>query len=69
MKQYNKLFAILFAVLGVSTVAKADTSILRTSEGWNKITEIPSDVENYYFALVDNSQDNDDHGRGSQSRQ
>ena len=57
MKKLNKLFAILFAVLGVSATAKADTSILKESEGWQKITEIPTNLTDYYYALVDNSND------------
>lgn len=57
MKKLNKLFAILIAVLGVSATAKADTSILKESEGWQKITEIPTNLTDYYYALVDNSND------------
>lgn len=57
MNKLNKLFAILFAVLGVGTTANADTSILKESEGWQKITEIPSNKTDYYYALVDNNND------------
>ncbi|MBQ8360703.1 MAG: hypothetical protein IJX44_01990 [Bacteroidaceae bacterium] len=57
MKKLNKLCAILFAMLGVSATAKADTSILKESEGWQKITEIPSNKTDYYYALVDNNND------------
>ncbi|MBQ4520776.1 MAG: hypothetical protein II999_09245 [Bacteroidaceae bacterium] len=57
MNKLNKLFAILFAVLGVGTTANADTSMLKESEGWQKITEIPSNKTDYYYALVDNNND------------
>ena len=57
MKKLNRLFAILIAVFGVSTAAKADTSILKESEGWQKITSMPSSLGDYYFALVDKSND------------
>lgn len=57
MKKLNKLCAILFAVLGVSATAKADTTILSESEGWTKITSLPSDLGAYYYVFVDNGQD------------
>ena len=57
MKKLNKLFAILFAVLGVSATAKADTSILKESDGWQKITELPGNLGDYYYVFVDNSKD------------
>ena len=57
MKKLNRLFAILIAVLGMSATAKADTSILKESDGWQKITEIPSNLGDYYFALVDKNND------------
>ena len=57
MKKLNKLFAILIAVLGVSATAKADTSILKESDGWQKITALPSNLGDYYFALVDKNND------------
>ena len=57
MKKLNKLFAILFAVLGVSMSAKADTSILKSSDGWQKITALPSNLGDYYYVFVDNGQD------------
>lgn len=57
MKKLNRLFAILIAVLGVSATAKADTSILKESDGWQKITEMPSSLGDYYFALVDKNND------------
>ena len=53
MKKLNRLFAILIAVLGVSATAKADTSILKSSDGWQKITSMPNNLGDYYFALVD----------------
>ena len=57
MKKLNKLFAILIAVLGVSATAKADTSILKESDGWQKITALPSNLGDYYYVFVDNGQD------------
>ena len=57
MEKLNKLFAIFLVVLGVSTTAKADTSILKESEGWQKITALPSSLSDYYYVLVDNTQD------------
>lgn len=57
MKKLYKLFTILLTVLSVSATAKADTSILKESEGWMKITEMPANLTDYYYALVDNSSD------------
>ena len=57
MKKLNRLFAILIAVLGVSATAKADTSILKSSDGWQKITSMPNNLGDYYFALVDKNND------------
>lgn len=57
MKKLNKLFAILIAVLGVSTTAKADTSILQESDGWQKITALPNNLGDYYYVFVDNGSD------------
>ena len=57
MKKLNRLFAILIAVLGISATAKADTSILNESDGWQKITSLPSNLGDYYFALVDKNND------------
>ena len=57
MKQYNKLFAILFAVLGASMSAKADTSILKSSDGWQKLTVMPTNIGDYYYVFVDKSKD------------
>ena len=54
MKKLNRLFAILIAVLGVSATAKADTSILKSSDGWQKITALPSNLGDYYYVFVDN---------------
>ena len=45
------------AMLGVITTANADTSILKESEGWLKITEIPLNKTDYYYALVDKNND------------
>lgn len=57
MKKLNKLFAILIAVLGINSTAKADTSILQESDGWQKITALPSNLGDYYYVFVDNGQD------------
>ncbi len=55
----RKLFLLLCALLtmiGVQQV-KADTSLLSTDAGWQKITELPATVTDYYFTIVDNSSD------------
>ena len=36
---------------------KADTSLLSTDAGWQKITALPATVTDYYFTIVDNSSD------------
>ena len=57
MKKLNRLFAILIAVLGVSATAKADTSLLQASDGWQKITALPGNLGDYYYVFVDNDKD------------
>lgn len=57
MKKLNKFFAILFVALFASATAKADTSVLKESEGWHKITVMPSNLTDYYYALVDKDND------------
>ena len=37
--------------------AKADTDILKAEDGYKKITEMPKDLNNYYFVVVDKDQD------------
>ena len=54
MKKLNRLFAILISVLGMSATAKADTSILQASDGWQKITALPGNLGDYYYVFVDN---------------
>ena len=44
-------------LVGIAT-AWADTSVITSgTDGWTKITSIPSNVGDYYFVFVDNSQD------------
>ncbi|MCD8318438.1 MAG: hypothetical protein LUC45_06210 [Paraprevotella sp.] len=45
--------AVLLAVTGLVPQAKSDTDILKTEQGYNKITQMPTDLENYYFVIVD----------------
>ncbi len=54
MKKYNKLFAILFAVLGASTTAKAYTSSDLTASGWTEVTSLPKsneELSKYYYVF------------------
>ena len=44
-------------LVGIAT-AWADTSVITDgTDGWTKITSIPSNVGDYYFVFVDNTQD------------
>lgn len=52
MKKLNKLFAILFAVLGINAAAKAYTTADLTAAGWTKVESI-TDVAKYYYVFVD----------------
>lgn len=58
-KLLTKAIMTLFLVTGVflPSEAVADTSLLTTANGWTKITSLPSDLDNYYFVFVDNTQD------------
>ena len=57
MKRYI-IAALALTVLGGSA-AKADTTKLWETDGWTKITTLPSatDIANNYYVFVDNSQD------------
>ena len=50
--------AITLLALGGSP-AKADTSFLTASDGWTKITTVPTaqDIANNYYVFVDDSRD------------
>ena len=52
MNKLNRLFAILFAMLGVNFAAKAYTTADLTAAGWTKVESI-TDVQNYYYMFVD----------------
>ena len=52
-----KLFMAACALFAGSTVASADTSLLKESDGWQKITAMPTNLSDYYFCIVDNSND------------
>ena len=54
MKKLNKLFAILIAVLGASTTAKAYTSSDLTASGWTEVTSLPKsneELSKYYYVF------------------
>ena len=59
MKQKLLLAAVtLFAaVFSGGGKAFADTSILKSEDGWTKLTALPDNLSDYYFTIVDNSQD------------
>ena len=53
-----KLFMAACALLAGSTVASADTSLLKESDGWQKITAISqTDIANNYYVFVANDAD------------
>lgn len=52
-----KLAALFVAAVFSVLPMKADTSLLKEVDGWQKITALPQVVEDYYFAIVDNASD------------
>lgn len=59
MKLLRMFFVVALAMWGAVAPfeAKADTSLLSTTDGWQKLTAIPNDPSQYYFAFVDNTND------------
>lgn len=56
-KKILRNFICLLSVFVCSQYAKADTSILTEENGYTKITELPSNLSEYYFILVDKDKD------------
>lgn len=56
-KKILRNFICLLSVFVCSQYAKADTSILTEENGYTKITELPSNLSDYYFILVDKDND------------
>ena len=57
MRKLKLLLATLILLVGGGNFVLADTSLLTTTNGWTKITALPDNLSDYYFAIVDNSQD------------
>ena len=49
--------ALLCAAFGAAPYAQADTTLLDEEKGYQKITALPEDLGNYYFILVDKTED------------
>lgn len=49
------LFTIVALLCSISTWA--DTSLLKTDDGWQKITSFPATLSDYYFVFVDKNND------------
>ncbi len=56
-KQVLSAWAFFLATSCLVSPAKADTDILKAEDGYKKITEMPKDLNNYYFVIVDKDQD------------
>lgn len=56
-KKILRNFICLLSVFVCSQYAKADTSILTEENGYTKITELPANLSDYYFILVDKDND------------
>lgn len=58
MRFKKLLFITATMIMGGANSAFADTDKLPLGvDGWQKVSEIPSDVENYYFVFVDKDKD------------
>lgn len=57
MRKLKLLLVTLAMIVGGALSSWADTTLLTAGDGWQKITEMPTDVSLYYFTIVDNSQD------------
>ena len=58
MKQKTlQIAAALFAALGFAPQAFADTDILTAEQGYQKITNMPENLGDYYFIIVDKDKD------------
>ena len=56
MRKLKLLIAAAALLLGASS-ANADTSLLTSANGWEKLTALPANVSDYYFVIVDNDKD------------
>lgn len=56
-KKILRNFICILSAFVCSQYAKADTSILTEEKGYVKITELPSNLSEYYFILVDKDKD------------
>lgn len=56
-KKILRNFICFLSAFVCSQYAKADTSILTEEKGYTKITELPSNLSDYYFILVDKDKD------------
>ena len=56
-KRLLQTAALLFAASGFAPQAYADTNILTTEQGYQKITNMPENLGDYYFIIVDKDKD------------
>ena len=56
-KRLLQTAALLFAASGFAPQTYADTNILTTEQGYQKITNMPENLGDYYFIIVDKDKD------------
>ena len=57
MRKLKLFMAAAALMLGGGMTASADTALLKESDGWQKLTTLPANLGDYYYAFVDNGQD------------
>ena len=57
MRKLELFMAAAALMLGGGMTASADTALLKESDGWQKLTTLPANLGDYYYAFVDNGQD------------